>query len=183
VTQAQWRQVMTGTALPNPSFFTACGDSCPVEQVSWDDVQQFVTRLNQLDPGQGYRLPTEAEWEYAARATTTGDYGGNGNVLDMGWITTNSSDRTQPVAGKLANLWGLYDMHGNVFEWVQDWWDGGYYATSPSSNPQGPASGSSRVLRGGSWGDPAFIARSAYRNVSTPSHRDIFVGFRLARTP
>lgn len=182
VTQAQWRQIMTGTALLNPSGFSGC-DACPVEQVSWDDVQQFVSRLNVQDPGKGYRLSTEAEWEYAARATTTGDYGGTGTLLTMGWVFDNAGARTHAVGGKAANLWGLYDMHGNVYEWVSDWLDGGYYATSPATNPQGPASGSSRVLRGGSWGDFANYARSAVRVWGTPSSRDHFIGFRLARTP
>lgn len=185
VTQGQWRQVMTGTALANPSFFTACGDTCPVERVSWDDIQQFLTRLNQQDPGKGYRLPTEAEWEYAARAGTTGDYGIAGAVCSFAWIFDNNcaQGRTWPVAQKPANAWTLHDMHGNVFEWVQDWYDSGYYAASPATNPTGPATGSVRVLRGGSWGSSAGVARSANRDVSTPSVRDNYVGFRLARTP
>jgi len=183
VTQAQWRQVMTGTALANPSGFSGC-DACPVETVSWDDIQQFLTRLNTQISGQGFRLPTEAEWEYAARATTTGDYGGSGNVLEMGWIGPNSGGRTQAVGGKVANWWGLYDMHGNVWEWVSDWYDGAYYATSPSTNPQGPASSpfSFRVVRGGSWSSNAVNARSASRGNDSPSPRNFIFGFRLART-
>lgn len=187
VTQAQWRQVMTGTALANPSALSGC-DACPVESVSWDDIQQFLTRLNSQISGQGFRLPTEAEWEYAARATTTGDYGGTGNVLEMGWVVQNSGDRPRVVAGKLANLWGLYDMHGNVFDWVQDWYDGAYYATSPSINPQGPASSlifpvPFRVLRGGSWNYDLASARSSSRTGDQHSSRFNDVGFRLARTP
>jgi formylglycine-generating enzyme required for sulfatase activity len=187
VTQGQWRQVMGGTALGNPSVFPACGDTCPVEQVSWDDIQQFLTRLNQQDPGKEYRLPTEAEWEYATRAGTTGDYNVAGQPIEaLGWIGANSQRRTWPVAQKLQNAWGLFDTHGNVWEWVNDWYDSGYYATSPATNPPGPVSGAFRVLRGGSWSinNASADATSARRFGSTPSARlDYGVGFRLARTP
>jgi formylglycine-generating enzyme required for sulfatase activity len=106
VTQGQWRQVMAGTALANPSYFASCGDNCPVEQVSWDDVQIFLGRLNSQEPGKGYRLPTEAEWEYAARAGTTGDYNVVGQPVEaLGWIGTNSGNSTHPVGQKLANAW------------------------------------------------------------------------------
>jgi formylglycine-generating enzyme required for sulfatase activity len=147
VTQGQWRAVM-GT---NPSWFSDCGDTCPVEQVSWNDIQGFLTALNAMDPGKNYRLPTEAEWEYAARAGTTGDYGGTGVLDQMGWYSDNSGSQTHPVAQKQPNHWGLYDMHGNVWEWVQDWYSATYYSVSPTNDPQGPATGTSRVLRGGSW--------------------------------
>jgi formylglycine-generating enzyme required for sulfatase activity len=181
VTQAQWRRVMGN----NPSRSSSCGDTCPVELVSWNDIQQFLTRLNAQDPGKGYRLPTEAEWEYAARAGTTGDFGVVGAVCTFAWIADNNcaQGRTWPAAQKLPNAWGLYDMHGNVWEWVNDRYERNYYASSPSTNPQGPAIGSNRGIRGGSWYSVARFARSGFRGGTIPSVRDDDVGFRLARTP
>lgn len=183
VTQAQWRQVMAGTPLANPSYFTSCGDTCPVESVSWADIQEFLTRLNQQDPGKGYRLPTEAEWEYAARAGTTGDYGIAGAVCSFAWISDSNCSqwRTWPVAQKPANAWGLHDMHGNVLEWVQDWY--GPYPSTPQTNPTGPATGSDRVLRGGCWIYGEGAARSAIRIRTSPADRFNCAGLRLARTP
>jgi surface protein len=182
VTQGQWRAVMG----ENPSWFSACGDLCPVEWVSWDDIQLFLAALNTQDPGKSYRLPTEAEWEYAARAGTTADYGGTGVLDDMGWYSGNSAVdgvlQTHPVARKLPNHWGLYDMHGNVLEWVQDW-SYRVYTTDGVTDPTGPETGSSRVVRGGSWLNVASYARSAYRLYSLPSVRSGNLGFRLARTP
>jgi len=184
VTQGQWRQVMTGTALVNPSQFTACGDTCPVERVSWEDIQQFLTRLEQQDPGKGYRLPTEAEWEYATRAGTSGDLNVDGQTVEaLGWLVTNSQLRTSPVAQKLPNALGLYDTLGNVWEWVYDWYDATYYATSPAVDPSGPPSGTSRARRGGSWVDDAVAVRSAYRAADAPTLRRNYTGFRLVRTP
>jgi len=179
VTQGQWFEIM-GT---NPSHFSSCGVTCPVEGVSWDDIQQFLTALNARFPGRNYRLPTEAEWEYAARAGTTGDYGGTGILDDMGWYSGNSENRTHPVARKQPNAWDLYDMHGNMWEWVQDWYAFDYYGVSPGVDPTGPTTGSFRVLRGGSWVSSAGFARSAVRVDVTPSSRFSSVGFRLARTP
>jgi formylglycine-generating enzyme required for sulfatase activity len=177
VTQGQWASVM-GTS---PSFFTACGASCPVERVSWEDVQTFLTRLNEQEPGKGYRLPTEAEWEYAARAGTTGDFGGNGNLNDMGWWTGNSTGRTWPAQGKQANAWGLFDMHGNVWEWVADWY--GSYAGQSTVDPSGPATGTLRVLRGGAFGSGLPVARSAFRQETAATYRNADAGFRLVRNP
>lgn len=186
VTQAQWRQVMQGTGRENPSRFSTCGDTCPVESVSWNDIQTFLTRLNQQDQGKNYRLPTEAEWEFAARAGTTGDYGGNGVLNDMGWWCGNSNNRTHPAAQKRANDWGLFDMHGNAWEWVNDWYSASYYSTGPNVDPLGPPSGSARVLRGGSWSCVfnTADARSAHRTFGTPDtqNSDYGLGFRLART-
>lgn len=189
VTQAQWRAVMG----ENPSSFSNCGDTCPVERVSWNDIQEFIQALNAANPGANYRLPTEAEWEYAARAGTTGDYGGTGVLDEMGWYSGNSGSMTHPVAQKEPNHWGLYDMHGNVWEWVNDWYSSSYYSVSPPDDPQGPATGSGwglgrafsgRVLRGGSWFSSALNARSAFRRLlSSPSVLSGFDGFRLARTP
>ena len=179
VTQGQWREIMG----ENPSSFSDCGDTCPVGRVSWNDAQAFIQALNQRYPGRNYRLPTEAEWEHAARAGTTGDYGGTGVLDDMGWYSGNSGGRTHPVALKQPNAFNLYDMHGNVWEWVQDWYSATYYSISPGVDPTGPTTGSDRVLRGGSWSINAFYARSALRINNTPSFRVSFYGFRLARTP
>jgi len=179
VTQWQWRAVMG----VNPSAFAACGDTCPVENVSWLDIQTFLQRLNTADPGKNYRLPTEAEWEYAARAGTTGDYGIAGNICTFAWVFDSGcdADATRRVAQGLANAWGLFDMHGNVWEWVQDWY--GPYPSIAQTDPTGPTTGSSRVLRGGSWFGDAIIARSAYRGESAPSARLSYDGFRLVRNP
>jgi formylglycine-generating enzyme required for sulfatase activity len=179
VTQGQWQAVMGS----NPSRFSGCGLTCPVENVHWDDVQQFLARLNAQDPGKGYRLPTEAEWEYAARAGTTGDYGGNGVLNDMGWYVDNSGARTHPVGEKRPNAWGLYDLHGNVWEWVEDWYDADYYGRGVDTAPPGPSEGTRRVLRGGTWDSTPLNARSATRDHNTPVARRDNFGFRLARTP
>jgi formylglycine-generating enzyme required for sulfatase activity len=144
VTQGQWKAVMGS----NPSNFSSCGDNCPLENVSWEDVQTFIERLNDKKDGHTYSLPTEAEWEYAARAGTTGDYAGD--LDEMAWYIKNSGSKTHPVATKKANAWGLYDMHGNVWEWVSDWYGSDYYQNSPNNDPKGPNSGSARVYRGGS---------------------------------
>ncbi len=173
VTQAQWESVMGN----NPSYFK--GQDLPVEQVSWNDCQEFIRKLNAQGDGYIYRLPTEAEWEYACRAGTTGDYAGN---LDaMGWYKDNSGSKTHPVGQKQANSWGLYDMHGNVWEWCQDW--EGAYPSKSVTDPTGPSSGSARVLRGGSWYDTAAACRSAYRFNYWPGDRYYSLGFRLVRIP
>ena len=177
VTQRQWEAVMGR----NPSHFERNPDH-PVEVVNWDDAQEFIAKLNCLVPGGRFRLPTEAEWEYACRAGTTGDYGGTGRLDEMGWYDENAGDTTRPVAQKKPNAWGFYDMHGNVSEWCQDWYDSDYYARSPSDDPSGPPAGTGRVLRGGSWSYSAIKARSAYRNNVDPSYRNPYHGFRLART-
>ena len=204
VTQGQWRSVMGS----NPSGFTSCGDDCPVEQVSWNDIQSFLTAMSQRGEG-SYRLPTEAEWEYAARAGSTTALANGGitvsescaydpNLDAMGWYCGNSDVTysgcynsssyggptcagTHPVAGKQANAWGLYDMHGNVWEWCQDWY--GSYPTSAVTDPTGPSSGSCRVLRGGSWFYNARYCRSAYRDLNYPYSRNYYCGFRLVVLP
>ena len=170
---------MAGTALAGPRYFTPCGDLCPVEQASWSEIQQFITRLNQQDPGKGYRLPTEAEWEYAARAGTTGDFNVDGQTAAaLGWI---NGAALSPVAQKIPNAFGLFDTHGNTFEWVADWYGDAYYASSPALNPTGPASGATRVLRGGNVLTPQYFARSAFRLNLPPSTTGH--GFRLAQFP
>jgi len=175
VTQGQWRAVMGS----NPSGFSTCGDFCPVEQVSWNDIQTFLTTLNARTPGVTYRLPTEAEWEYAARAGTTGET--YGTLRAIAWYYVNSEERTHAAAGKQANAWGLYDMIGNVWELVNDWF--GDYSSASVTDPTGPATGENRVVRGGSWDYSSGSVRSAYRNMSPPSYRGGFIGFRLVRTP
>ncbi len=177
VTQAQWRAVMGA----NPSRFK--GDNLPVERVSWDDAKEFCRRLSQMT-GEEYRLPTEAEWEYACRARTTGPVAGD---LDaMGWIGSNSNSRTHPVGRKQPNAFGLYDMHGNVREWCEDDWHDSY-ENAPSDGSawvEKPSRGLYRVFRGGSWHQGLPNSRSASRTVRVePGFRDGQVGFRLARTP
>ncbi|MBE7517289.1 MAG: SUMF1/EgtB/PvdO family nonheme iron enzyme [Chloracidobacterium sp.] len=173
VTQAQW-QAVTGS---NPSYIKQCGQNCPVEAVSWDDAQVFIAKLNAKNDGFVYSLPTEAQWEYAARAGTTGDYGGTGNLDEMGWYDKNSGSTSHPVGQKQPNAFGLYDMHGNVWEWCQDWY--GDYPKESVTDPKGAASGQYRVLRGGSWLSYATNARSAYRIVNAPDVRDDYIGFRV----
>ncbi len=175
VTQGQWQQVMQGTGLENPSSDQSCGPTCPVESVSWADVQQFVTRLNAQQPGKGYRLPTEAEWEYWARAGTTTDYGGNGVLDDMGWWSGNSGGRKRPVAQKLPNTWGVYDMHGNVWEWTVDWY--GAYPAGPAQNPRGPFTGEFHPRRGGAFNSTTNSPRSSNRGFGVSA--DVDRGFRL----
>jgi formylglycine-generating enzyme required for sulfatase activity len=182
VTQEQWAAVMGN----NPSRFK--GRNNPVETVSWDDAQEFIRRLNAQEEHSRYRLPTEAEWEYAARAGSTGVYSfgdDSGQLEKYAWYSEPDSLRgsTYPVGQKQPNAWGLYDMHGNVYEWVQDWHGERYYPNSSGTDPQGPPSGSSRVLRGGSWLSTAEYCRSAGRNLNTPSLRYDFIGFRLALSP
>ena len=173
VTQGQWQGVM-GT---NPSGNSGCGQ-CPVEKVSWNDAQEFIGRLNGRAGGNRYRLPTEAEWEYAARAGTTGDRYGNLDVI--GWCDDNSGDRTHPVGQKAPNAFGLHDMIGNVYEWVEDWGDD--YPGVVVTDPRGPVSGSIRVYRGGSWFDGARHSWAPYRSGGGPSYRHSMGGFRLLRT-
>lgn len=199
VTQKQWRAVMGD----NPSHFK--GDDLPVETVSWDGAVEFCRKLSQRE-GRNYRLPTEAEWEYACRAGTSGAFAGTGRLDDMGWFADNSGDapldsqriwdkegdtyfkritengsRTRPVRGKGANAWGLFDMHGNVYEWCSD-----YFAEYPEGDavdPKGPAEGDahgSRVVRGGSWNYFPRDCRAGYRSKQAPDQRGYFVGFRVS---
>ncbi|MEO5334442.1 MAG: formylglycine-generating enzyme family protein [Magnetococcus sp. YQC-5] len=178
ITQGQWKAVM-GT---NPSYFSSCGDTCPVEKVSWDDLKTFITKLNAKGEGT-YRLPTEAEWEYVARAgtTTAWSFGDNSSKLgDYAWYSSNSNSTTHPVATKLPNPWGIYDMHGNVWEWVQDWKTD--YSSAAQTDPIYDNSDSYRVFRGGSWSDGAGGLRSAFRFFYSPDFRTSGLGARLART-
>ena len=176
VTQGEWEAVMGA----NPSFFKDCGPRCPVQVVSWLDTEEFIQRLNGRESGKGYRyrLPTEAEWEYAARAGTTGAQ--YGELDEIAWYGGNSGGRTHPVGEKLANAWGLRDMLGNVWERTGDWY--GRYPSGSVTDPQGPSTGSGRVVRGGGWGSLAGDVRSADRLNFSPGARYKFIGFRLVRT-
>ncbi len=180
VTQEQWVTVMGS----NPSNFK--GRSRPVEQVSWEDIQDFIRALNRKEGKEMYRLPTEAEWEYACRAGTTTAYSfgdDKGGLGQYAWYEDNSGKETHPVGQLKPNPWGLFDMHGNVYEWCQDWHDYKYYANSPSADPKGSSSGSDRVLRGGGWRDAAGGCRSAGRGDLSPGSRYAILGFRLALSP
>jgi formylglycine-generating enzyme required for sulfatase activity len=151
-----------------------------VEEVSWDDVQEFIHKLNALT-GKEYRLPTEAEWEYAARGGNQSrgyKYSGSNNVGDVAWYGDNSGSKTHPVGTKQANELGIYDMSGNVWEWCQDWY--GSYSSSSQTNPVGASSGSGRVDRGGSWSSYAGIVRVCDRDYGTPGNRYDNLSFRLA---
>jgi formylglycine-generating enzyme required for sulfatase activity len=178
VTQGQWHQVMG----ENPSFFRECGEDCPVENVSWDEVQEFIEKLNRMEGTDQYRLPTEAEWEYACRAGSTTSFCFGDDVAKLekyAWYEENSEKSTHPVGFLKANPWGLHDMHGNVYEWCQDWY--GQYPPGPVTDPEGPSSGEYRVLRGGSWNGDADDLRSAYRLRFSPGYRYNHIGFRVAK--
>ena len=161
-----------------------------MEQVSWDDVQEFIKKVNgRAGASGGYRLPTESEREYACRAGTqtafwngdcTEPEGKDRHLDQVGWYNKNSGGKTHPVGQKPANPWGLYDMHGNVWEWCQDWY--GSYPNGSVTDPVGPSTGSYRVMRGGSWSFNARYCRSAYRYYYSPGIRFISVGVRLARS-
>ena len=190
ITQAEFQEVMGR----NPSSFR--GPNLPVEQVSWFDAIEFANRLSiraGLTPvytingntviwnreANGYRLPTEAEWEFACRAGTQTPFSNGAAIGEVGWHSGNSRGRTHPVGQKQPNAWGLYDMHGNVLEWCWDWY--GTFPAEAQIDPQGPASGIGRVYRGGSWRFEAHQTRSAFRFRNNPHLRTNFVGFRLAR--
>ena len=174
VTQELWKAVMGS----NPSYFS--GTNLPVEYVSWNDCQTFITKLNTLT-GKNFRLPTEAEWEYAARGGNKSKgykYAGSNTLNDVAWYSDNSSSKTHPVKQKQPNELGLYDMSGNVYEWCQDWY--GSYSSSSQTNPTGPAAGSDRVRRGGSWSGHARICRVSDRFNLTPAYYFSSLGLRLA---
>ena len=176
VTQALWQAVMGS----NPSNWK--GSNLPVEQVSWNECQQFITKLNQLT-GRRFRLPTEAEWEYAARGGSKSrgyKYSGSNDIGSVAWYDGNSGSKTHPVGQKNANELGIYDMSGNVWEWCQDWYDSGYYGKSPSTNPCNNTSASIRVYRGGSWYSNAGRCRVSDRSGNSPGLTSINLGLRLA---
>ena len=176
VTQELWETVM-GT---NPSKWKSL--KLPVENVSWNDCQTFITKLNALT-GQQFRLPTEAEWEYAARGGSQSKgytYSGSNSLDEVAWYSSNSGSKTHEVATKSPNELGIYDMTGNVWEWCQDWYGDNYYAWSVIINPTGPSSGSYRVYRGGSWSHYARYCRVPIRCSITPDFRNYDLGLRLA---
>ena len=177
VTQGQWRAVMGS----NPSSFSNCGDNCPVEKVNWDDARQFVSRLS-AKTGKTYRLPSEAEWEYACRAGGLHEYCGSDRADEVSWYSGNSGNATHPVAGKKANAWGLHDMSGNVWEWTEDCWNQNYSNAPTDGSVWTSGNCSLRVVRGGSWVDGPQILRAAFRIRFTSAVRSLVIGFRVART-
>lgn len=177
VTQELWKAVMGS----NPSGFK--GSKRPVENVSWYDCQEFIKRLNKLT-GKNFRLPTEAEWEFAARGGIRSrgyKYSGSNSISEVAWCLNNSSSTTHPVATKKANELGIYDMSGNAREWCGDW--DGEYSSSSQTNPMGPSYGYNRALRGGSWGSNPIYCRVANRDNNSPNLRYNYYGFRLALRP
>ena len=180
VTQGQWEAVMG----ENPSWFSDCGRTCPVELVLWEEVQAFIAELNRREGVSVYRLPTEAEWEYAARGGRKSRgyiYAGSDTLNAVGWYDDNSGGQSRSVGQKGPNELGLYDMSGNVWEWVQDWY--GDYPRGSVTDPRGPSSGPSRVIRGGSWNYGVRECRVAIRGMPVSGYRLGNLGFRLARTP
>jgi formylglycine-generating enzyme required for sulfatase activity len=183
ITQGLWRAIMGN----NPSHDKG-DDRLPVANVSWNDVQEFIRTLNTVT-NKKYRLPTEAEWEYAARGGKGYKHSGSNNIDNVAWYGSNSGNRTHPVGGKQPNELGVYDMSGNVWEWVNDWYGDRYYDEHPSKydnpwiNPTGPTSGSVRVMRGGSFLDNPNNSRVSSRFYNVPSNRNRNVGFRLALNP
>ena len=178
VTQAEWETFIG----ENPSHFDGCGPECPVENVSWDDAQRIAGRLNLLSSEYGdgaeYRLPTEAKWEYAARAGTSQDRYSD-NLDAIAWYDGNSGERSHAVGRKEPNVWGLHDMLGNVYEWMQDWKDD--YPGGIVTDPQGPVSGVHRVVRGGGWHSGAIRCRAPHRAVESPGVCNKYLGFRLLK--
>jgi formylglycine-generating enzyme required for sulfatase activity len=176
VTQAQWKAVMGD----NPSNFK--GDNLPVDRVSWNDVQEFISKLNALT-GKQYRLPTEAEWEFAARGGVGSKgykYSGSNTVSEVSWLDVNSTKTSHAVGTKLPNELGIYDMSGNVMEWCNDWL--GQYTDIGKVNPKGANAGTLRVGRGGSWNSVDRVVRVSARSGNNPDNRAVNLGFRLVRS-
>jgi formylglycine-generating enzyme required for sulfatase activity len=182
VTQAEWKAVMGSRS--NSSYFK--GDDLPVEMVGWYECQEFIRKMNEKVPGGGFRLPSEAEWEYACRAGSRSRYcfgNSDSGLGEYAWSTSNSGNQTHPVGQKRANAWGLYDMHGNVSEWCQDWYHDSYTGAPSDGSAWESPSGSVRVLRGGSLFLDPWYCRSSNRFGSMPDFTLNDFGFRLARTP
>lgn len=185
ITQGQWRTLMG--ILPTPyngaDYANKDCDNCPVVKVSYDDVQEFIRRLNEKYPGKNYRLPTELEWEYAARGgkySGNYTYAGSNKLSSVGWYG-RPKGATHPIGEKEPNELGIYDMSGNVLEWCSDWYDPEYYKTTLDAvDPKGPATGEKKVARGGSYYDDDAVCRTVYRSRFTPKTRQWNLGFRLA---
>ncbi|RIZ68931.1 MAG: formylglycine-generating enzyme family protein [Methylococcales bacterium] len=177
ITQNQWESIMGSNPSKSKSLYK------PVERVSWNDAQEFIQRLNAKEGGRSFRLPSEAEWEYAARAGSKDLYSFGSkskDLSDYGWYGDEGyGGASHQVALKKPNSWGLYDMHGNVWEWVQDWYGSDYYAMSPENDPRGPDSGQYKSYRGGSWVGKAVNLRSSLRYSGLPSMRTSDIGIRL----
>jgi formylglycine-generating enzyme required for sulfatase activity len=174
ITQGQWQALMGS----NPSSFKNCGANCPVDSVTWDDAQKFINRLNDAKDGYTYRLPSEAEWEYAARAGTLDD--NDADLKEMAWFSENSNERTHAVGVKKLNALGIADMHGNVWEWCEDWYHETYYGAPNDGSPW--LSGGDqkyRVLRGGSWNNDVKNLHSSYRDNVVPNTKNDLNGFRV----
>ena len=186
VTQALWYAVMGQKPTADGDQWSSkygLGDNYPAYYISWNDCQEFITKLNQLT-GLTFRLPTEAEWEYAARGGNKSShfkYSGSDNIGDVAWYSSNSGATIHPVGTKSPNELGIYDMSGNVSEWCSDWY--GSYSAEAQTNPQGPSSGSFRVFRGGSWFDGARNCRVSNRHNHVPSFSDGYLGLRLVLVP
>jgi len=188
VSQKQWKAIST---KKNPSAFK--GDDLPVESVSFDDINAFLRLLNKKEGKERFRLPSEAEWEYCARAGGTEIYGQTKEhipitaktLVDHAWFAGNAGGKTHPVGQKLPNAWGLHDMSGNVWEWCRDWYAPNFYTAQAVTNPgnKDAANASERVIRGGSWFLPAPSLRCAFRGASLPDARSAHVGFRLVCDP
>lgn len=177
VTQGQWRALMRS----NPSSFIRCGNNCPVEKVSWNDAQEYARRLSQKT-GKTYRLPTEAEWEYACRAGGQHEYCGSDNSDSIAWFLNNSARTTHAVASKQVNAYGLYDMNGNVWEWVEDCWQSNYENAPTDGSAWTAENCGRRVLRGGSWFSTPPNLRASFRSWNEVGVGFFYLGFRLART-
>ncbi|HCP46331.1 MAG TPA: hypothetical protein DIU15_09830, partial [Deltaproteobacteria bacterium] len=202
VTQGQWQALMGN----NPSPFVSCGSDCPVDSITWLEALSFANALSAAEglaecysvvgdsvsinsstgspyDCTGYRLPTEAEWEYAARAGAESLYAGGNEAADVAWHSGNSGGASHPVGTRQPNAWGLYDMSGNVWEWIWDLYDSDYYDVSPGTNPEGPSSGSVRVIRGGSWDDDSSCVTVCNRDsYGDPNQQSDFLGLRVTRT-
>ncbi len=184
VTQQQWLDVMGTRPGPQANWQRDVWQTLPVVTVSWHRVMDFIEALNIKDGMHQYRLPTEAEWEYAARGGSEGLRPFPVELLDeYAWTISNSGDIVQPVATRKANPYGIHDLFGNAWEWTQDWYSPDYYSVSPDEDPQGPANGTKRVRRGGSFHCPVHLVRSGYRAPDFPDKRYSVLGFRLVAEP
>ena len=188
VTREQWRKLMGSDPI---NFTDGCVDDCPVNHISWDDSIAFINKLNAKEGLNKYRLPTEAEWEYACRAKSTTAFETGDNIETecvsdpaadkIAWYCANANGKPQPVATKQPNKWGLHDMNGNVYEWCSDWY--GAYSSGPVTDPKGPAIGDTRVFRGGAFMYLVWHARSSHRRHHATHFRNRYTGFRVARNP